>query len=105
VTQVADLVRNRIEAALAGRVRYRYVVPRVEAEGDGWKIVSPNCSRSVDRAGGEISIAWLQPAGLGRWRLHAFDHRHGGWQPRADALALDAALAHLCADPLAEYWP
>jgi hypothetical protein len=36
-------------------------VPRVLREGLGWKVVSPNCSRNIDREGGEIDIAWLVP--------------------------------------------
>jgi hypothetical protein len=53
----------------------------VSAEGGGWKIVSPNCSRSVDSNGGDIAIAWLQPQGDGRWRLHARDHVNQAWVP------------------------
>lgn len=102
--QVVPLLARRIERALAGRSRYRYVQPRVLAEGRGWKVVSPNCSRNVDPAGGEIDIAWLEPAAGGRWTLHARDHAAGGWRVAATALPLDTALALLCADPAREYW-
>ena len=101
---VVALDRARIERALGRRARYRYVQPRVEPEGSGWKVVSPNCSRNIDAAGGEIAIAWLVPAGEGRWSLHARDHANGCWVPRAAGLTLHEALGRLCADPLREFW-
>jgi len=80
------------------------VQPRVESEGAGWKVVSPNCSRNVDRDGGEIDIAWLRPDGVGVWQLHARDHGRGCWVLKAGGLTLVAALEMLCADPAREYW-
>lgn len=95
---------------MAQRTRYRYVRPRVESAGAGWKIVSPNCSRKVDRSGGEIDIAWFQPenppcADGPRWQVHARDHRQGCWQLQAHGLTLSEALALVCTDPLGVYWP
>lgn len=102
--QVLALDRARIARALARRERYKYVRPRVEREGLGWKVVSANCSRRVDPAGGEIGIAWLVPAGNGRWLLHARDHAHGCWVLKAAGLRLDEALQRLCSDPQREFW-
>jgi hypothetical protein len=102
---VVDLERARIERALAARARYRYVQPRVEREGAGWKIVSPNCSRSIDATGGDIEIAWFKPRGDGRWALHARDHAHGAWLLTNDDLSLNAALHLACADPVGRFWP
>jgi len=102
--KVLVLDRVRIERALGRRARYKYVQPRVEREGPGWKVVSPNCSRNVDAAGGEIGIAWFVPDGDGRWRLHARDHAQGCWVLKAAGLTLDEALGRLCADPLREFW-
>ena len=102
---VADLVQARIERALAGRARYRYVRPRVERKGGGWAIVSPNCSRQIDPAGGDIAIAWLVPAADGLWLLHARDHAHGCWRLEAAGVSLAEALQRLCADPQRIYWP
>ena len=101
---VLELTPARIRRALSQRGRYRYVHPRVEREGLGWKIVSPNCSRSVDGAGGEIPIAWLLPRSDGGWLLHARDHAQQCWVLKAAAPTLDDALARVCADPLREYW-
>jgi len=101
---VVDLTRARIERALRQRSRYRYVQPRVEPEGAGWRIVSPNCSRKVDPAGGDIAIAWLVPGPPGQWRLHAHDDARGGWMLRASSLTLAQALDRVCADPAREYW-
>lgn len=103
--EVVPMERVRIERALQQRSRYRYVQPRVLREGGGWKIVSPNCSRSIDPQGGEIDIAWFEPDGAGRWALHARDHAAGRWQPQATGLTLEAALQTVCADPLGRYWP
>lgn len=101
---VLPLDRARIARALAQRARYKYVTPRVEREGPGWKVVSPNCSRNVDPDGGEIGIAWLVPASAGQWLLHARDHAQGCWVLKAAGLRLDEALSRLCADPLREFW-
>lgn len=102
--QVLALDRARIARALARRRRYRYVRPHVEREGPGWKVVSPNCSRSVDPAGGEIGIAWLVPTHQGQWLLHARDHARGCWVLKAAGLRLDEALKRLCTDPGREFW-
>lgn len=106
---VVALERHRIARALAARSRYRYVKPRVlpadPADGAGWQVRSPNCSRNIDPAGGEIAIAWLQPQAGGRWRLHAFDHAAGRWQARAEGLRLAEALTLLNTDPERVYWP
>ncbi|HEX5783164.1 MAG TPA: hypothetical protein VFY35_00420 [Burkholderiaceae bacterium] len=102
--RVLDLTRCAIEQALQTRSRYRYVRPRIEREGTGWRIVSPNCSRSVDPQGGDIRIAWLRPGAQGRWQLHAHDDQLGAWVLRARDLSLPQALALLSDDPHREYW-
>jgi len=102
---VVALVRVRIERALARRERYRYVQPRVEPEGQGWKVVSPNCSRNIDPEGRDIDIAWLEPATDGLWLLHARDHAGNCWRLEGEGLTLTEALQRICADPLRVYWP
>lgn len=101
---VVALDAVRILQALAQRERYKYVMPRIEPEGEGWKVVSPNCSRNVDPAGGEIDIAWLEPGPGATWALHGRDHRAGRWVAKARGLTLADALALLCADTAREYW-
>ena len=101
---VVELDPARILRALARRQRYKYVQPRVEREGRGWKIVSPNCSRNIDSAGGEIAIAWLVPDDAGGWQLHARDHRQGCWVLKTSGVTLADALSRICADPGREYW-
>ncbi len=103
--EVVDLDRRRIERAVARRRRYRYVRPRIEPEGAGWKIVSPNCSRHIDTAGGEIDIAWFVPAGEGRWLLHARDHAARQWRVEATCLSLTDALRLVCLDVQRVFWP
>lgn len=102
--EVMALDGARIARALARRERYRYVRARVEREGLGWKVVSPNCSRRIDPAGGEIAIAWLVPASNGQWLLHARDHHAGCWVLKAVGLRMDQALKRLCSDPQREFW-
>lgn len=102
---VLSLDRLRIERGLAARTRYRYVHPRVDAEGTGWKVLSPNCSRSIAPDGGEIAIAWFEPSDDGCWRLYARDHTAAAWLLQAEARSLPEALALVCADPLGVYWP
>jgi hypothetical protein len=102
---VVSLERAQIERALTRRSRYRYVHPRVESEGTGWRIVSPNCSRRVDATGGEIDIAWFEPLGAGHWALHARDHSAHAWVLQASDLGLADALRQVCNDALGRYWP
>jgi hypothetical protein len=102
---VLSLTQARIERALRQRTRYRYVAPRVVAEGAGWLVLSANCSRNIDPAGGEIPIAWLLPDSAGTWTLHARDHAQATWVARDVGLALDLALQQLCSDPERVYWP
>jgi len=101
---VLSLDARRIERALDGRTRYKYVQPRVERQGLGWRIVSPNCSRNVDAQGGDIDIAWLVPRSGGGWLLYSRDHVQDCWQLRRQEESLAALLAFLCADPDREFW-
>jgi hypothetical protein len=101
---VLSLVQARIERALRQRTRYRYVTPRVVAEGAGWLVLCANCSRNIDPEGGEIPIAWLLPDDSGAWTLHAHDHARAVWSARASGLTLQAALSCLRLDPAREYW-
>jgi hypothetical protein len=104
MTAVLALDARRIEKALAGRTRYRYVHPRVRREGAGWKVVSPNCSRNIDPAGGEIDIAWLVPAAGTGWQLYARCHARDCWALSREDTSLPALLRHLCVDPAREFW-
>lgn len=103
--RVVDLTLARIERALAQRSRYRYVHPQVRREGEGYAVRSPNCSRNIDAAGGEIDIAWLLPANEGGWLLHARDHAGNRWRIEFAGLSLDEALLRLCQDPRRIFWP
>lgn len=99
-----DLDWQRIVRALPGRERYKYVQPRVQREGTGWKIVSPNCSRNIDPEGGEIDIAWFEPDGSGRWRLHARDHAAACWVLSRSDVTLPQAITLVCTDTQRSYW-
>ncbi len=101
---VHSLAAERIRRALLRRSRYRYVHPRVEAEGAGWKVVSPNCSRSIDRQGGDIDIAWLVGDGEGGWLLFARDHARDCWDLRRCSRRLPDLLNALVVDRDREFW-
>lgn len=94
----------QLTKALGLRQRYKYVQPRILREGAGWKVVSPNCSRNIDRAGGEIDIALLLPALDGpRWQLHCRDHARQAWVLCLEG-SQQAVLDRLVEDEHREFW-
>ena len=104
--QPNELDQRRIERLLEKRMRYRYVSPRVEACDDGYRVVSPYCSRNVDQDGGDIDIARLAyDAANGNWRLYSKDHARGEWMYYDSGRQLDAVLMALLADPYRVFWP
>ncbi len=121
--QVCDLIAHRVLRALAERVRYRYVQPRVWRDGEGFRIESPCCSRNIEPNGGVIDIALLLPPGtvgepdLARddaahigvdatlWRLYARNHAQGTWQLHEQARQMDELLDMLCLDAQRVFWP
>jgi len=95
---------RRILQALKRRARYRYVAPEVEAQADGYRIVSPCCSRNVDAAGASIDIARLVCEGQpGGWRLYSRNHVEQAWELQGEG-RLHALLEILCADPHRIFW-
>ena len=102
--QIHDLLQHRLERALRERVRYRYVRPNVLAEGTGYRIQSPCCSRTVDPSGGLIDIALLTLEGK-CWHLSARDHTTQTWVERFQHESLDTVLNLLCIDSEREFWP
>jgi hypothetical protein len=102
---IGNLTLHRLQRALRERVRYRYVRPQVQQEGEAFRIQSPNCSRKVDPSGGTIDIALLAPHGQNRWCLCARDHAEGVWVPHLQNAVLDDALDLLCVDPGRAFWP
>jgi hypothetical protein len=97
---------KRIERALAGRERYRYVSPRVYPMRNGYRVESPCCSRNIDKEGGVIDIAQLEylPE-LAMWRLYRKDHKLGQWESYAALNSLPDVLELLKCDPLRMFWP
>jgi EAL domain-containing protein (putative c-di-GMP-specific phosphodiesterase class I) len=104
-SRVVELDGARIRRAIRNRRRYRYVQPRVQREGLGWLVVSPNCSRNIDPEGGEIPVAWLVRASHDCWLLHKRDHELGCWVLKTAGVSLVRALQELCDDPQREFWP
>lgn len=102
--QPKGLDRRRIERALEGRVRYRYVTPQLEVEPDGFRIVSPCCSRNIDPAGGMIDIARIEyDMRVSVWRLYSKNHANCAWVLQAEG-RLHELLDLLKADPGRVFW-
>lgn len=99
-----ELTRRRLMRALRDRARYRYVKPMVWADGEGWRITSPCCSRTVDPDGGVIDIARLVPEG-DAWALYAKDHAQGAWTLHSSSTDMNTLLETLCTDPARVFWP
>ncbi len=100
-----DVDRKRIERALAGRERYRYVTPAVRPAARGYRIESPCCSRNIDENGGTIDIAWIEYVPeTGRWRLYRRDHGQNGWEYHAGYATLAALLSELNQDRRRVFW-
>ncbi|MCK9990962.1 MAG: hypothetical protein WA112_01755 [Rugosibacter sp.] len=105
--QATALDRRRIERALEGRVRYRYVTPQLAACPGGYRILSPCCSRNVDPLGGTIDIARLERLDLDGqltlWRLYSKNHASSAWVLQAEG-RLHELLDLLKADPGRVFW-
>jgi hypothetical protein len=100
-----DIDRKRIERALDRRARYRYVTPEVRAVRNGYRVVSPCCSRRIRPDGGVIDIAWLRYVGSSRrWRLYRKDHNRVCWELREEFANLFDALEELSLDADHAYW-
>lgn len=101
-----ELDRKRIERALKNRKRYRYVQPQVIAESGGYRIVSPCCSRNIDREGGVIDIAMLRYSmERHQWRVYRRDHTLEAWVYVAEAERISDLLAEINEDLLRIFWP
>ena len=100
-----DVDRKRIERALAGRERYRYVSPAVRPVERGYRIESPCCSRNIDEQGGIIDIARIEyvPESSG-WRLYRRDHRQNDWEFYAEYATLAVLLSELNQDQRRIFW-
>ena len=96
---------RRIARLLEKRVRYRYVAALVEPVKGGSRILSPCCSRSIDRDGGIIDIARLEYDEVhGLWRLYRKDHTHDEWRCYHSATQLATLMDCLIQDPARVFW-
>jgi hypothetical protein len=100
-----DVDRKRIERALAGRERYRYVTPAVRPTERGYRIESPCCSRNIDEHGGIIDIARIVfVAGPRGWQLYRRNHEQRAWEYYAAYATLAALLTELNQDRRRVFW-
>jgi hypothetical protein len=100
-----DVDRKRIERALAGRERYRYVTPAVRPAERGYRIESPCCSRNIDENGGTIDIARIEYVPVLRsWRLYRRNHLWREWEYYAEYATLAALLSELNRDQRRAFW-
>jgi hypothetical protein len=97
--------RKRIERAIAGRKRYRYVSPSVHTIDGGYFVRSPCCSRNIDPGGGVVDVALVQQRNaLLPWLLYCKDHDAQQWLLYASYHQLAELLADLNADPDRRFW-
>lgn len=100
-----DMDHRRIERALRMRKRYRYVTPRVLRIANGYQIVSPCCSRNIDKDGGEIDVALLHwDPERSVWRLNWKDHEAATWKLYSMHDRLASATELLNSDPERLFW-
>lgn len=100
-----DVDRKRIERALQGRERYRYVTPAVRPAERGYRVESPCCSRNIDENGGTIDIAWIEYLPEWNcWRLYRRNHRQNDWEYYAEYATLAALLTELNRDQRRVFW-
>jgi hypothetical protein len=103
--QPNEVDQRRILRLLEKRARYRYVTPLVEPTLDGYRVVSPCCSRNIETSGGVIDIALLAyDEDYQLWRLFAKDHERDEWLLYDSARQLDALMVSLIADPYRVFW-
>ena len=94
---------KRIVRLLKKRVRYHYVSSSVQAVAGGYRIVSPCCSRNIDRSGGLIDIARIEwEAGV--WTLYSRDHACKCWLIHTQASRLDLLMDCLNEDGKRVFW-
>jgi hypothetical protein len=94
---------RRISRLLERRARYHYVSPSVEAVPDGYRIVSPCCSRNIDQGGGLIDIARIE-CEEGLWKLYSRDHARKLWLMHMQANRLDRLMDCLNEDRARVFW-
>lgn len=96
---------RRIASTLQKRARYRYVPVSVLPEKNGYRVVSPCCSRTIDPDGGDIDIALIEfdePTNV--WKLFSKNHVNGVWYLHLRAETLCQLLERLNEDPARQFW-
>lgn len=96
---------KRIEYALLKRARYRYVSVSVLPEENGYRIVSPCCSRTIDPNGGDIDIALMKfDESANMWKLFSKNHMNQVWFLHLRAETICQLLECLNEDPAKLFW-
>lgn len=97
--------RRHIERSLDARKRYKYVSPSVRSVKNGYLIVSPCCSRNIDKDGGIIDVALLEYVpSAGLWNLYRKEHPQARWCLHATYERLPELIAQVNADPARLFW-
>lgn len=100
-----ELDLRRIAHMLEKRTRYRYVSVSVVPASNGYRIVSPCCSRTVDPGGGPIDIALLEfDEPSSQWKLYNKLHERNEWQLYLCADKLGSLIDCLNEDPSRLFW-
>ncbi|EIZ77319.1 hypothetical protein WSK_4105 [Novosphingobium sp. Rr 2-17] len=100
-----ELDLRRIERAIAGRARYKYVQPSVQRHPDGYLVRSPCCSRNIAADGAEIDVAlltWMERTA--DWSLFRRDHQAQAWLLDSRFARLPDLFGRLNQDPDRVFW-
>ena len=100
-----ELDIRRIKRMLARRERYRYVSVNVVAADGGYHVISPCCSRAINRGDGMIDIARLEFDGTtSKWKLFSKNHEQNTWELRRTSARFSPLMDYLNSDPEKVFW-
>ena len=100
-----ELDLRRIAQMLEKRARYRYVSVSVIPATNGYRVVSPCCSRTVDPGGGLIDIALIEfNEPTKQWKLFNKLHERNEWQLHLRTDKLRALIDCLNEDSARLFW-
>lgn len=100
-----ELDLRRIMRMLEKRVRYRYVTVNIAPTDNGYRILSPCCSRTIAPDGQMIDIALIQfNESSSTWELFSKDHAGNAWRLYRQSGTLTPLMDCLNEDPEKTFW-
>lgn len=104
-TQPNELDLRRILRILKKRERYRYVTVNIAPSENGYRILSPCCSRNIAPGGNLIDIALIEyDKSAKAWALFSKVHELNEWRLHHRSGSLTSLVEYLIADPAKDFW-